>query len=349
MKKLLLITGFLAVLLLQGKAQEEYQYVPIDDNAEWSVSTMKFRTCGDTVINEKNYLKVYQQRNREPFDFDFSKAKYYCALRNDTLNKRVYIVYPHSLEVYVYEQYNYSFLFNSTDTTEFLLYDFSLNMGDTVSIYEFSNTNKLFKINMIRVEDVALFHTTNTNNHPISYSNTDSMQIMENEDYRRRILMRMSDIDFYYYNNVTVWTEEIGSVHGLTRHFLDDLQTADGGFWSLLCYTNENELLLSTPWNIDNNCFYIDGVNIKENENECGIFKLYPNPSSKIIKIESVENTDLSNCKIELINIVGKSVYSTDFHNSIELDISPYPNGFYFVKITQHNKPLFYRKVIIQK
>jgi hypothetical protein len=110
--------------MAQTTNNDEYQYVPIPDNHIWSVNMFKYKTCGDTIINDKNYLKVYQQYEREPFDFDLSKAEYYCSLRNDTLNKRVYVVYPYNWPYGVYEyiaHYDYLFLFYTTDTTEFLL------------------------------------------------------------------------------------------------------------------------------------------------------------------------------------------------------------------------------------
>jgi len=146
------------------------------------------------------------------------------------------------------------------------------------------------------------------------------------------------------YNRGTVWTEEIGSSHGLTKHFLDDIYTCDMGYWRLLCYTKEDEFLLNTPHNVDNNCFYADGMGIKEKEQI--FFKLYPNPCSSIIKIESI---DASICKIDIIDLFGRIVYSTDFYQTVEIDVSSYPNGFYFVKIKQENKPMYYGKIVINK
>ena len=351
MKKLFLITSFLAILFLLGKAQEDYQYVPIADNAEWSVNTIKFRTNGDTIINEKSYLKVYQQANWLYFDFDLSQADYYCALRNDTLNKRVYVVYPtyFSIPIFVYDYLSGDFLFHATDTTEFLLYDFSLNIGDTISIYE-NEGSTLYRVKMTRVEEVALYGSMNGSYNDLIYSNSDSIQVLENGDFRKRILMETTHpYGTSYDSPSTVWIEGIGSMHGLTRQFRTDFYAACTGDWKLLCYSNEYELLLSTHWNINENCFRIpEGVSIKEN-NVNTYFKLYPNPSNRIIKIESIENIELNNCKIDLIDLLGRIVYSSNFYNSMELDVSSYPDGLYFVQITQQNKSLFNGKIVIQK
>lgn len=345
MKKVVILVIF-EIIVTSLVAQE---YVPIADNAEWSVSWMKFKTCGDTVINEKNYLKVYQLWDgQEPFDL--SKAYYYCALRNDTLNKRVYVVYPQAyydgiaypLEVYEYMPISsHIFLFNATDTTEFLLYDFSLNMGDTVSVYEWSQTGYLLKVKMKRVEEIGLGHPEI---HDVIYLNTDSMQALENGDFRKRILMQMNYPYGYHCDYSTVWIEEMGSIHGLTRHFSADLQMADVGYWYLLCYTRGNDFLLNTPFNVNNNCIYNGGAGIKEKEHVS--FKLYPNPSSNMIKIESA---DFSKCKMDIMDVFGRIVYSTIFYNSVEIDVSTFPDNLYFVRVEQENKPSFYEKLIINR
>jgi len=302
---------------------DEYQYVPIPNNHIWSVNVMKFKTQGDTVINNKEYLKVYQQYNNAPYEFDMSKAKYYCALRNDTLNKKVYVVYPDKMNVYNHG-YNETPIFITTDTTELLLYDFSLNVGDTVSIYEF-NEMDIYKLKMKRVEDVWLFED-------LTYTNTDSMQLLENGSYRRRILMNLYDTWHAGYNTITAWIEGIGSIHGLTRHFLDNLVICDAGFWNLLCYENENELLLSTPWNINNNCFrYGVRVKIKENSKNIDI-DVYPNPATDYLKIKNIEELNLSNYEIEIFDVYGRNIYSSTCPLVHSNRYFPFKSGILFYK-----------------
>jgi len=315
----------------QSNKATEVEYVSIPDNHVWSVNFIKFGTCGDTIINGKNYLKVYWKWKSDPFDFDCHSTDYCCALRNDTLNKKVYVVYPPRQVYEISPIGEITFLFNATDTTEFLLYDFLLNIGDTVSIYEISGfIEKIIKVNMIRVEEVMLQNfLTHTN---ITYSNSDSIQMLENGDMRRRILMRMNCPDWLLYRDgSTVWTEGIGSIHGLTKQFYDDLLIADRGFWNLRCYAHENELLLSTPWNVDNNCFGSGGGgNVKENIKN--IITIYPNPATDFIIIKDTENMLLDNCWVEVFDVYGQSVLKQLYEDKI--DVSALKSGFYILKIT---------------
>ena len=57
-------------------------------------------------------------------------------------------------------------------------------------------------------------------------------------------------------------------------------------------------------------------------------FKLYPNPVEDYLNIDS-SNTVIKN--IEVFNILGKKIYSTNSSDS--LDMSTYSAGIYFVKI----------------
>jgi len=325
MKKIFIYL-FLSLFCCSNIANAQ-EYVPIPDNHIWSVNRTKFKTFGDTVINDKSYLKVYRHDGYSgPFDFDFSKAMYWCALRNDTVNKRVYVIYHQSWPFSVYEYlpgHESIFLFYATDTDEFLLYDFSLNIGDTVSIYE--RDGSLYKVKMKRVEEIALCEN-------LIYSNTDSMQLLKNGDLRKRILMDMvHPYNPIYNERSTAWIEGVGSMHGLTAHFQDYLCSFDAGDRKLLCYAAENELLLSTPWNINNNCFRIpEGGNINENKKNID-FTIYPNPASNFIKINDMEDLLLDNCWIEIFDVYGKMVLRQKYEDMI--NVSALRTGYYFVKI----------------
>ncbi|MBV1924418.1 MAG: DUF1028 domain-containing protein [Flavobacteriaceae bacterium] len=65
-------------------------------------------------------------------------------------------------------------------------------------------------------------------------------------------------------------------------------------------------------------------------------FSLFPNPSENIITIESKVNSTENN-KIELVSILGKTIYTSVFHDKIDIDVSSFSEGIYFVKITNKN------------
>ena len=74
-------------------------------------------------------------------------------------------------------------------------------------------------------------------------------------------------------------------------------------------------------------------------------FQLYPNPTSE--KINLVFKIK-ENRTIRLINVVGKEVLKTNTNTTnLQLDVSPYPKGIYFVKVTT-DKDSSSQKIIIQ-
>lgn len=80
--------------------------------------------------------------------------------------------------------------------------------------------------------------------------------------------------------------------------------------------------------------------NIKEKD-----FKIFPNPSSQIINIESNVSTD--NLNISLINSLGKTIINKGFDSIV--NVSSLEDGMYFVIIYQESQILYYQKIIIVK
>ena len=90
------------------------------------------------------------------------------------------------------------------------------------------------------------------------------------------------------------------------------------------------------------------GVNeIKNNNN---LILLYPNPTNGIFKIQANSHQPLVISQIEIYNVFGEKVYTTnnELINHSTIDISDQPNGIYFLNILSNNK-LFSKKIIIQK
>ena len=106
MKTATFFQTFLLVLLLatmgSGVMAQKTEYHPFADNAVWSVNNIKYATHGDTTICGRDYLKVYRQEEDHPFDFDVEQAEYFCAIRNDTVGKRVYGIYKEAATVHYY-------------------------------------------------------------------------------------------------------------------------------------------------------------------------------------------------------------------------------------------------------
>jgi hypothetical protein len=122
MKKLIFLF-FLSVALQYSYAQ--YKPLPMQ-NAEWinygginllgcpqcTFVQYKYFTDGDTLINNQSYVKI--KKTEIPSLNDVSSFPTYTgAIRQDTLNKKIFVILLDS-------------------TTENILYDFSLQVGDTI-------------------------------------------------------------------------------------------------------------------------------------------------------------------------------------------------------------------------
>ena len=70
-------------------------------------------------------------------------------------------------------------------------------------------------------------------------------------------------------------------------------------------------------------------------------FKIFPNPSSGIFNIESSINAETF---VEVFDVAGRMVYQTNFNNKlIELDLTSYTNGLYFIKLISEGKYYTYK------
>lgn len=321
-QQIVLLTICLFFIPISAKAQSDtYEYVPIPDNAVWSVNMLKFKTLGDTVINNKNYLKVYWQIEYSPFEFDINKASYLCALRNDTINKRVYGVYKDSAEVMHFNKNGNITEYYSSDTTEFLLYDFSLEVGDTVSVAAFFDGEIPFNY-------LVVYHFT-------CILSNDSLITLNNNTIRRKIA-----VDMYHRSSGIItqyWIEGIGSTNGLFSPSAISEISIEAPLKRLLCFSHNDELLLEFPEHdydsISDDCYSIGDISsIKEYDIGSGM-KLYPNPAQNILTIKIQDADILFPCKLMIIDILGKELKRYSVNDSkTTLNISNLSPGVYVLK-----------------
>lgn len=132
------------------------------------------------------------------------------------------------------------------------------------------------------------------------------------------------------------WIEGVGSSKGFVNSG-NYTPTSDGAIFHLLCYhEGENLIYLNPTYNacdIDE----IDESNVKNN------ISVYPNPANGIVRILNTNDFNIS--KIEIIDLLGRTVISTN--NSDEIDVSNLPEGQYIVKI--HGDSIIVKKISISK
>jgi hypothetical protein len=289
MKKLLIIS-VLCVFVINSYSQLNY-FLP-DSNAYFSVFHYKYWFQGDTIINSKKYKSVFRQSG--DVIADFNRAAYYAAVREDTIGEKIYCI-------------------KKDDGIERLLYDFSLNAGDTASIYTF------WPLEIPRETLIKVI-------------NVDSIEI--SGQYRKRInLVPEFEIP-------ESWIEGIGSTYGLFYPAAND-GNPEISIPVLLCVHLNNDII----YQISDNCYseiWVDGIN----ENTQYSFKVYPNPAKNILNIERGENSG-NQFQYYIINsqghIVGKGELPPDY-----IDISILEKGVYFIGLYNKNTPIVYSNKFVK-
>ena len=190
---------------------------------------------------------------------------------------------------------------------EVILYDYDLEVGD-------------------------FFH--DDDDHPMQVTEVTTIYD-ENHVSRKKITF-----EFLGLADVTeFWIEGVGSNRGFINvGMYEPAHDSDGEMYHLLCYhVNNNVVYVNPEYNECDMPFAVEDNSIT---NEITV---YPNPASDVIKILNDNNLNITN--VEIIDLTGRTVLSTD--NANDIDISSIPEGQYFVKII--GETTIVRKLFIKK
>ncbi len=129
-----------------------------------------------------------------------------------------------------------------------------------------------------------------------------------------------------------------------TFHLLSNinLTSYNGSSYIAIRYRNSD---CSNKWitvGFDNIAISTNGLSIDESDNNIESLKVYPIPTNNHLKIE-MESNSLKN--LVFFNLVGQMVFTTTFNDHINIDLTDYPSGIYFVKI-QYEGGNITRKII---
>ena len=333
----------LSLLLTAGgnsATAQDTVYHPFADHSVWSVNNIKYGTWGDTIICGRNYLKVYRQESDHPFNFDVEQAEYFCAIRNDTAAQRVYGIYKAGVPVwstYCIGHYDYLPSDTTSDTSEFLLFDFSIESGDIIEVASFEGL------------DVYLYNiSTYEGEYP------DSVLLLNNTSRRvKRVIVPNA----YYYPyslgqcDFIEWIEGIGGPNGvfnidISAFFAISETTSP----RLLCFEEEGDLMMSyTEWDDDYtyDCFYLPYVGTIENTKAQGV--IYPNPTNGFVHIDLSGQEENLPKQVSIYSVTGQIIDSYIFNfQSFEINLQNYPSGVYILKMTDNSGIVLQEKIIKQ-
>jgi hypothetical protein len=324
MKKLLPIFIFFGLYLNSYSQTAIYQQFPTS-NAIWreysyaygyqtsssSCSEYQNEIAGDTVVGIYTYHKIWYSGKYYAFSFCHYPSYMYTptyfsyyngAYREDTLNRKVFYLAPDSI-------------------SETLLYDFDLNLGDTLPKTYFNTSNIYYN-----------YYVTNI------VTSIDSILI--DGKYHKRFEISSWDWSTFFHPYAYL-IEGIGSTFGLLGCLRPDPEIPIGS--TLLCF-KQNGLTV-----FPDSTYQCDIISsIKDNE----IYKehyiqIFPNPFNLTAEISFLKN--YKTIDLTLFDLQGKIIKSKTYKdlNKINLDRLEIENGIYFLRMTLDNRIIETKKIII--
>ncbi|UPT67548.1 MAG: T9SS type A sorting domain-containing protein [Sphingobacteriales bacterium JAD_PAG50586_3] len=315
MKRLLLIIAF-GFCTYINKAQTYVPFPTSTDNAVWNISSSSHEgTCrfydlfitGDTTIHNKSYVKLgfrgiiyLWNPDMEPWcsgvapAYSFSTKRY--AYREDSTHK----IYFRSISHPIY------------DTTEFLLFDFGMQVGDSLKGY-FSQQN--FGIIPI-------------------VSSIDSIQIDNNWRKKFNFKNGFDTLEGCFY-----LIEGIGTNMG----FLD-IQGCPffESSTTLNCFKRYEVVI----WNNSNSsCSDYSFINSnKENLLNNLHIAIYPNPAQDFVNIELPQS--YNQASLNIYNLTGQLISQKPI-TSTQIPIAELGNGMYIFVIQNGDKVIGRQRVVV--
>ncbi|HNV80700.1 MAG TPA: T9SS type A sorting domain-containing protein [Tenuifilaceae bacterium] len=303
MKQTIIIAGMLLLVTLNAKAQD---YVPFPTgNVNWNVFyagtceeappdsiLIRYAIHGDTVINDIQYLKL-------------------CIEEGDTLNpiiRGIGGLRENDKKIY----YLGETIFSLYCEEEFLLYDFTKQIGDTIK----HDPEGLFFSVILDIDSVLI-----------------------GDGYRKRY----SIDNHWFYHNPDYIIEGIGSVvNGLLGH-ISDIPTCGTHYWEHVCFRENGIVKYLNP--AFDECFpshLLSGVKPPAYE---PTIQLYPNPFKNEIVIVNQHNC--SDLFFKLIDINGKTVITSSIKgNKVSVPVNISTGIYNAVLIDGSGKILITQKMV---
>jgi len=248
---------------------EDYQYI----------------ITGDTSINGKIYHKL--QKTGYEFTWEAGHTQrvpidhYAGCFRNDTLEKKIFFIYDKNYEV--------------------LLYDFNMQLGDTV--YPIYNNHGEFGI-ITEIDTVLL-----------------------NDGLHKRFSVKCENAPYplYFYNFYII--EGIGSTVGLF-YVPSDFNNI------LICFSIDEEIIYLNPDEL-HVCEPAIYIAIEEFDKDNTLIKFSPNPvKDKLI----IKNEEFKITNLQIVDLLGRAIIDVIPQNNSEIivDMANLISGLYFIKVNMN-------------
>lgn len=326
-------TNLLVIIILclsLGLKSQNYHPFP-QENAIWhsigsnlfydGMYSQQYILQGDTIINDETWSKIY-----------FNNI--YFETRNN-------LIYLAAIRENEYKQ----ILVKIPGIPEFILYDFSLEIGDTIW-YEHS------AFGIVGSNNPISFEMGYNHNHYKVVVEKDSV-LLENEQFRNRIILNSFSEHNGYLNTHedNHWVEGFGCIRwsGLFHPIVIG-RAVNGDHIAFVCFKQDDEVLyLNNPYCDDCLCETFTSLDHFDVTDQ--ILTVYPNPGKGYITINI--NLDFTaNASLLITDLSGKKLFEKQVpgKEELSLDLSPYRSGVVIIQLFNRktNKILTAKKIIIQ-
>ena len=305
MKKIIFI-----VFLFVGVQTNAQQYIPFPtDSAQWSIrrnqgtpfsqTSFQYKMKGDTLINGIKYHKIYYSHD---LAYNSPNQTLHCFLREDT-TKKVFVKYP---------------VGSGIDTTEFILYNFNLAVGDTVTIKLLYPSDSLFKLVV---------------------TNVDSSNFLTG--YRKYIGLKTAGISMWggSCDNDITWVDGMGG-NGLFYNEFPQLACFGNYSYDMVCFWHKGVYVFGGTF-----CDYETGIDeIKNGNNQSYIF---PDPLNDISFIEFAGKQYVN---MEIYNVLGEKIKEINIKDKekISLNKTDFSLGVFIYRLISQNGHYQIGKFVVQ-
>ncbi len=293
MKKIMITLAILAIATTSFAQQHTYRPVPFQmDNSVWYeyyVDADAYETKHskgdwyhygsytlaprDTVINNSKYRHVIAELNGVLYDSSD------IFIREDTTTRKVYV---------------------KTGVTELVLYDFSLEVGDTAPIHSATQQYPV-------VQSIDTININGVLRKKINFMHSNAMDVWFG--------------DGTYYTQELSWIEGIGSTQGLLFPFFGDVNTFAN---VLVCFSQNDSFIYHEPHFTD--CMPNSSIATPESAPRIAA---YPNPANERVTLEFGEARFHT---LRLVNAAGATVLQlplTGHEPQLTLQLKGLPKGIY--------------------
>ena len=278
---------------------------------QFHIRDLVVKIKGDTVLNNKTYSKIYYSWALYDTNYNSPNNLLHCFMRSDT-NKKVYARYPIT--------YN-------GDTSDILLYDFGLNVGDTFDIRVFGSLS--FDTNYCHKSFKHIVTIKSTYWDEFWNSNSTTLEMESIGTETTYPYFQFSE--FYGYSHMLLYNE-------LHFYNLCYWGVADSIFGA-----NRNCVWHKGKWEFPCDLY---GIGINETETSFNVM-LNPNPFSNQAEL-SFEQGVFN--EFQLIDILGNIVYQCPIEyssSSITIHRNGMARGFYLGRLLGNTNKQAIIKIVI--